>query len=141
MSQLPPLSLSSQEGTPPTPSQRRAAPRFTAEEKELLTSLVKEHARFLENKQTDIASLAKKKEVWKEVARIYNSHHGVTRRDHFQLKKCWANLKQKWKEEAAKEKRERHRTGKSTLQVIRDWRIWAVLHFARLHVLYSWMNT
>nr|XP_037280019.1 myb/SANT-like DNA-binding domain-containing protein 3 [Rhipicephalus microplus] len=28
-----------------------------------------------------------------------------------QLKKCWNNLKQKWKEETAREKRERHKTG------------------------------
>ncbi|XP_077511876.1 myb/SANT-like DNA-binding domain-containing protein 3 [Amblyomma americanum] len=91
--------------------QRKAAPRFTVEEKRLLTSVVNEHKRFLECKKTDVASLAKKSEVWKEVAKIFNSHHGVTRRDHLQLKKCWANMKQKWKEEDAKQKRELHKTG------------------------------
>ncbi|KAL3185360.1 hypothetical protein MRX96_030175 [Rhipicephalus microplus] len=32
-------------------------------------------------------------------------------RYHVQLQKCWNNLNQKWKEEAAREKRERHKTG------------------------------
>ncbi|KAH7936114.1 hypothetical protein HPB52_018432 [Rhipicephalus sanguineus] len=45
------------------------------------------------------------------MAKRYNANQGITRRDHLQLKKCWNNLKQKWKEESARENRERHITG------------------------------
>ncbi|KAL3185936.1 hypothetical protein MRX96_028805 [Rhipicephalus microplus] len=67
--------LSSQE----TPT-RKAAPRFTEDEKTVLIALVGEFKHIIECKKTD-------------------------------LKKCWNNLKQKWQEEAAREKRERHKTG------------------------------
>lgn len=62
----------------------------------------------------------KKNETWKEIAKRYNANHGITRRHHLQLKKCWNNLKQKWKEEAAREKRERHKTGKNNI-FLHDW--------------------
>ncbi|KAH8029789.1 hypothetical protein HPB51_004794 [Rhipicephalus microplus] len=90
----------------------RAAPRFTEDEKTVLIALVGEFKHIIECKKTDVASIAKKKnETWKEIAKRFNSNHGITRRDHVQLKKCWNNLKQKWKEEAARKKRERHKTG------------------------------
>ncbi|KAL3221089.1 hypothetical protein MRX96_029646 [Rhipicephalus microplus] len=97
--------LSSQE----TPT-RNAAPRFTEDEKTVLIALVGEFKHIIECKKTDVASIAKKNETWKEIAKRFNSNHGITRRDHVQLNKCWNNLKQKWKEEAAREKRERHKT-------------------------------
>ncbi|KAL3238981.1 hypothetical protein MRX96_021755 [Rhipicephalus microplus] len=94
--------LSSQE----TP-QLRAAPRFTEDEKTVLVSLVRKFKHVIECKKTDVASPAKKKkiETWKEIAKRYNSNHVITRCDHLQLKKCWNNLEQKWKEETAREKK------------------------------------
>ncbi|XP_077523593.1 myb/SANT-like DNA-binding domain-containing protein 3 [Amblyomma americanum] len=92
-------------------SQRRPAPRFTFEEKEILLGLVKTYQHVLECKKTDVSSLAKKNATWKEIAGLFNSHHGVTRRDPNQLKKCWANMKQKSKGEDATKKRDRHKTG------------------------------
>ncbi|KAL3179565.1 hypothetical protein MRX96_040715 [Rhipicephalus microplus] len=44
------------------------------------------------------------------MAKCFNSNHGITRRDHVQLKKCSNNLKQTWKVEAAREKREHQKT-------------------------------
>ncbi|KAL3217241.1 hypothetical protein MRX96_006140 [Rhipicephalus microplus] len=89
--------LSSQE----TP-QCRAAPRFTEDEKTVLVSPVREY--IIKCKKNDAASTVKKKETWKEIAKCYNSNHEITRHDRLQLKKCWKNLKQKWKEETAREK-------------------------------------
>ncbi|KAL1428494.1 hypothetical protein MTO96_002868 [Rhipicephalus appendiculatus] len=91
--------------------QRKAAPRFTEDEKNVLITLVREFKHIIECKKTDVASTAKKNQTWTEIAKRYNANHGITRRDHLQLKKCWNNLKQKWKEETAREKRERHKTG------------------------------
>ncbi|KAL3220997.1 hypothetical protein MRX96_029701 [Rhipicephalus microplus] len=90
---------------------RKAAPRFTEDEKTVFITLVGEFKHIIECKKTDVASIAKKNETWKEIAKRFNSNTGITRRDHVQLKKCWNNLKQKWKEEAAREKREHHKTG------------------------------
>ncbi|KAH8033699.1 hypothetical protein MRX96_001116 [Rhipicephalus microplus] len=97
--------LSSQE----TPT-RKAAPRFTEDEKTVLMALVGEFKHIIECKKTDVASIEKKNKTWKEIAKRFNYNHGITRRDHVQLKNCWNNLKQKWKKGAAREKRERRKT-------------------------------
>ncbi|KAL3203876.1 hypothetical protein MRX96_041649 [Rhipicephalus microplus] len=85
--------LSSQE----TP-QRKVAPRVTEDEKTVLIALVGEFKHIIECKKTDVAPIAKKNETWKEIANCFNSNHGITRRDHVQLKKCSNNIKQKLKE-------------------------------------------
>ncbi|KAH7945109.1 hypothetical protein HPB49_007017 [Dermacentor silvarum] len=90
---------------------RKPAPRFTPEEKSLLLSLVNNHKKVLECKKTDVASLSAKSAAWKKLAVEYNAQHGVTPRDFKQLKKCWGNMKQKWKEENSEEKRKIHKTG------------------------------
>ncbi|KAH7940688.1 hypothetical protein HPB49_003553 [Dermacentor silvarum] len=89
---------------------RKPAPRFTPEEKSLLLSLVNNHKKVLECKKTDVASLSAKSAAWKKLAVEYNAQHGVTPRDFKQLKKCWGNMKQKWKEENSEEKRKMHKT-------------------------------
>ncbi|KAH6919605.1 hypothetical protein HPB50_029407 [Hyalomma asiaticum] len=89
---------------------RKQAPRFTAEEKSLLLSLVNNHKKVLECKKTDVASVNAKCEAWQKLAVEYNAQHGVTPRHFKQLKKCWGNMKQKWKEENAAEKRKIHKT-------------------------------
>lgn len=62
--------LSSQE----TPS-RKAAPRFTEDEKTVLIALVGEFKHIIECKKTDVASISKKNETWKEIAKRFNSNH------------------------------------------------------------------
>ncbi|KAH8030754.1 hypothetical protein HPB51_011594 [Rhipicephalus microplus] len=84
--------LSSQE----TPT-RNAAPRFTEDEKTVLIALLGEFKHIIEYKKTDVASVEKKNETWKEIAKYFDSNHGITRRDHVQLKKCCNSLKQKLK--------------------------------------------
>ncbi|KAH7959861.1 hypothetical protein HPB49_014424 [Dermacentor silvarum] len=88
----------------------KPAPRFTPEEKSLFLSLVNNHKKVLECEKTDVASLSAKTAAWKKLAVDYNAQHGVTPRDFKQLKKCWGNLKQKWKEEISEEKRKIHKT-------------------------------
>nr|XP_054919005.1 myb/SANT-like DNA-binding domain-containing protein 3 [Dermacentor andersoni] len=102
--------MASEETTAPCGS-RKPAPRFTSEEKSLLLSLVNNHKKVLECKKTDVASLSAKTAAWKKLAVEYNAQHGVTPRDPKQLKKCWGNMKQKWKEENSEEKRKIHKTG------------------------------
>lgn len=92
-------------------SARKSAPRFTEEEKSILVGLVNKYKQILEYKKTDVASINKKAETWIELAKQFNSNHGVTSRDPKQLKKCWGNMKQKWKEQRAEEKREVFKTG------------------------------
>ncbi|KAL3188250.1 hypothetical protein MRX96_003579 [Rhipicephalus microplus] len=98
--------LSSQE----TPT-RKAAPRCTEDEKIVLLALVGEFKHIIEYKKTDAASIAKK---MKHGKRLPSSSIPTTESPGattVQLKKCGNNLKQIWKEEAAREKRERHKTG------------------------------
>ncbi|XP_075543979.1 uncharacterized protein LOC142578482 [Dermacentor variabilis] len=102
--------MASEESTAPCGS-RKPAPRFTSEEKSLLLSLVNNHKKVLECKKTDVASLSARTAPWKKLAVEYNAQHGVTPRDPKQLKKCWGNMKQKWKEENSEEKRKIHKTG------------------------------
>ncbi|XP_075543527.1 uncharacterized protein LOC142577984 isoform X1 [Dermacentor variabilis] len=90
---------------------RKPAPRFTAEEKSMLISFVNKYKKVLECKKTDVASLSAKTQAWKRLCAEYNAQHGVTARDFKQLKKCWGNLKQKWKEEKSEEKRKILKTG------------------------------
>lgn len=92
-------------------SARKSAPRFTEEEKVILVGLVNKYKHILECKKTDVASINKKTATWTELAKQFNSNHGVTSRDPRQLKKCWGNMKQKWKEERAEEKRKVFKTG------------------------------
>ncbi|XP_037512324.1 myb/SANT-like DNA-binding domain-containing protein 3 [Rhipicephalus sanguineus] len=97
-------------------SARKSAPRFTEEEKLILVGLVNKYKHILECKKTDVAFINKKTETWTELAKQFNSNHGVTSRDPRQLKggpfkKCWVNMKQKWKEERAEEKRKVFKTG------------------------------
>lgn len=93
---------------------KRSAPRFTENEKTLLVDLVSRHKHILECKKTDVSSLTAKTETWRKLSNEFNSCHGVTSRDWKQLKKCWCNLKQKWKEEQATQRREVHRTGNTS---------------------------
>ncbi|KAH8009868.1 hypothetical protein HPB51_020660 [Rhipicephalus microplus] len=66
--------LSSQE----TPT-RKAAPRFTEDEKTVLIALVGEFKHIIECKKTDVASIAKNNQTWKEIAKRFNYNHGITR--------------------------------------------------------------
>lgn len=94
---------------------KKPAPRFTEDEKAILTGLVRKYQKILECKKTDVASLSAKAETWKRVCVEFNSNYGVRPRDDKQLKKCWGNLKQKWKEEQSEEKRTLHKTGKQSV--------------------------
>lgn len=90
---------------------KKSAPRFTLDEKHILIGLVQKHKTVLECKKTDISSATLKAETWERLSTEYNCMPGVSPRDSKQLKKCWGNLKQKWKEEESDQKRKIHKTG------------------------------
>jgi fatty acid-binding protein DegV len=70
--------------------------KYTEKEKIILASFVREMGGEIENKKTDATSVQKKQDAWEKIAAHYNSQPEVaTARTSKQLKKLWANLKQK----------------------------------------------
>lgn len=59
-----------------------------------------------------MSSVAAKAAEWEEVAKDFNSVLGVSKRNAGQLKKCWSNMKQKWKDESLCHMWEKFKTGK-----------------------------
>ncbi len=49
--------------------------------------------------------------AWERITKGFNNQNGMIPTDTKQLKKMWDNLKSKTKKDAAKEKKERNRTG------------------------------
>lgn len=69
---------------------------FTEREQIILATLVKEKGAAIENKKTDGTTLQIKNRAWEEVTKHYNIQPEVqTKRTSQQLRKLWANLKQK----------------------------------------------
>lgn len=85
---------------------------FSEEERAVLLELLSRHRSVVENKRTDAASVSRKREAWKKIEDEFNCRHNVTPRQWTQLKKCWENLKDKWKRTNAEDMRERFATGK-----------------------------
>ncbi|XP_042149130.1 myb/SANT-like DNA-binding domain-containing protein 3 isoform X2 [Ixodes scapularis] len=92
-------------------TKKKQSPRFTADEISILSGLVGKHKTIIECKKTDSVSSNLKNETWEKLCNEYNCLPGVSPRDSNQLKKCWGNLKQKWKNERSDEKRKTHKTG------------------------------
>ncbi|KAH7946367.1 hypothetical protein HPB49_023639 [Dermacentor silvarum] len=65
----------------------------------------------VENKRTDGVSLDKKKKTWKEITDEYNCRPDVRFRTEAQLRKCWDNLKEKWRKGKADDMKEVFTTG------------------------------
>ncbi|KAM7282562.1 hypothetical protein ISCGN_002709 [Ixodes scapularis] len=91
-------------------TKKKQSPRFTADEISILSGLVGKHKTIIECKKTDSVSSNLKNETWEKLCNEYNCLPGVSPRDSNQLKKCWGNLKQKWKNERSDEKRKTHKT-------------------------------
>ncbi|KAH7939883.1 hypothetical protein HPB52_018719 [Rhipicephalus sanguineus] len=86
--------------------ERRAKVNFTDEERGVLTDLVNKYREVLENKRTDAVSLQRKQRTWDQLASEFNSRQNVHPRTAKQLKKCWDNLKEKWRRAKADDTRE-----------------------------------
>lgn len=86
---------------------------FSEEERALLLDLVARHKAIIENKKTDAVSVERKRKEWEAIEREFNSQHSVHPRTWQQLKKCWENLKEKWRRGKADDTREIFLTGKS----------------------------
>ncbi|KAH7986024.1 hypothetical protein HPB52_025254 [Rhipicephalus sanguineus] len=84
---------------------------FSEEERTLLLDLLSRHRSVVENKRTDAASMSKKRDSWKKIQDEFNCRHNVTPRTWTQLKKCWENMKDKWRRTSAEDMRERFATG------------------------------
>ncbi|KAH7931854.1 hypothetical protein HPB49_025828 [Dermacentor silvarum] len=69
------------------------------------------HGNVVENKRTDAASVSRKRQAWEKIEDEFNCRHNVTPRKWIQLKKCWENLKDKWRRTNAEDMRERFATG------------------------------
>nr|XP_050042645.1 myb/SANT-like DNA-binding domain-containing protein 3 [Dermacentor andersoni] len=87
---------------------------FSEEERAVLLELVSRHRSVVENKKTDAVSVSRKRESWKKIEDEFNCRHSVTPRTWGQLKKCWENLKDKWRRCNAQDMRERFSTGGGT---------------------------
>ncbi|KAL1478175.1 hypothetical protein MTO96_035160 [Rhipicephalus appendiculatus] len=87
---------------------------FSEEERAVLLDLLSRHRSVVENKRTDAASASRKRDSWKKIEDEFNSRHNVTPRKWTQLKKCWENMKDKWRRTNAEDMRERFATGGGT---------------------------
>ncbi|CAN7995694.1 unnamed protein product [Ixodes hexagonus] len=83
---------------------------FSENEKILLAELVSKY-KLIENKGTNKATTEAKAAAWIALAVEFNSTYGFTKRDEQQLKKCWDNLKTKWKKEKSGDIQDRFATG------------------------------
>ncbi|KAH7978533.1 hypothetical protein HPB49_005809 [Dermacentor silvarum] len=73
---------------------------FSEEERTVLLELVSRHRRVVESK-TDAVTDRRKRESWKKIEDEFNCRHNVMPRTWGQLKKCWENLKDKWRSQDA----------------------------------------
>ncbi|KAH7970166.1 hypothetical protein HPB49_000557 [Dermacentor silvarum] len=87
---------------------------FSEEERAVLLELLSRHRSVVENKRTDAASVSRKRQAWEKIEDEFNCRHNVTPRKWIQLKKCWENLKDKWRRTNAEDMRERFATGGGT---------------------------
>ncbi|KAG0443735.1 hypothetical protein HPB47_014584 [Ixodes persulcatus] len=83
---------------------------FSDNEKALLAELVSKY-KLIESKGTNKATAEVKAAAWAALTVEFNSIHGFYKRDEAQLRKCWDNLKTKWKKEKAVENQNRIATG------------------------------
>lgn len=93
------------------PVERRSKVNFTEEERNVLVDLVSRYSSVLECKQTDAVSVHAKKKAWEKLTEEFNCRHNVRPRTSKQLKKCWDNLKEKWRRAKAEDTREIFKTG------------------------------
>lgn len=93
------------------PVERRSKVNFTEEERNVLVDLVSRYSSVLECKQTDAVSVHAKKKAWEKLTEEFNCRHNVRPRTSKQLKKCWENLKEKWRRAKAEDTREIFKTG------------------------------
>nr|XP_050024771.1 myb/SANT-like DNA-binding domain-containing protein 3 [Dermacentor andersoni] len=84
---------------------------FSEEERSVLIDLVSKYKDLVENKRTDWVSLDKKKTTWKQITDEYNCRPNVRFRTEPQLRKCWDNLKEKWRKGKADNMKEVFTTG------------------------------
>ncbi|KAJ8968687.1 hypothetical protein NQ314_002178 [Rhamnusium bicolor] len=76
---------------------------FTEREQIILASLVKDKAGCIENKRTDGTTLQNKNRAWEEITKRYNIQPEVmSKHTSQQLRKLWANLKQKKRKKTTK---------------------------------------
>jgi hypothetical protein len=69
---------------------------YTLKEKILLASLIRDMGEAIESKKTDAVSVERKNSAWEIITSHYNSQpESTTIRTTQQLKKLWANIKQR----------------------------------------------
>lgn len=69
---------------------------FTDQERKLLRTLIEKDYQLIESKKSDIVSLKRKRQLWDEIVKNFNSA-GLSKRTLQELKKNWDNQKQRAK--------------------------------------------
>lgn len=79
---------------------------FSSDKKALLVELVPKY-KLIVSRSTNKSTAKVKAVAWAALTIKFNSTRGFYKRDEAQLKKCWDNLKTKWKKEKAVENQNR----------------------------------
>uniref|UniRef100_A0A2H1V0Q7 Regulatory protein zeste n=1 Tax=Spodoptera frugiperda TaxID=7108 RepID=A0A2H1V0Q7_SPOFR len=83
---------------------------FTSVERELIVKLVRDRP-VIEDKRTNAKNIELKKRAWEDLTVVYNSQPYVSRRNTYQLKRCWENIKTLRKRELRQKSSSLKRTG------------------------------
>lgn len=89
----------------------RRSENYTADEKDVLITLVDRYKGVIECKKTDQVMLREKDECWSTVETEFNLSFPTRRRSVEQLKQCWRNIKGSTKKLSAKIRRDKFATG------------------------------
>ncbi len=93
-------------------NQSMARKNLTESDLQVLTSLLALHLAIIKDLKKDTVTNEKKEAVWKEITIGFNANPTATiTRTMDQLRKAWENICRRTKEEVAKNKQERRKTG------------------------------
>ncbi|KAK9759125.1 Myb/SANT-like DNA-binding domain [Popillia japonica] len=93
---------------------------FNEQEALDLLSLVANHKKIIENKQTNATTNQEKIHVWKSITEQYNTSHPLNTRNLGQLSAKYENLKHRARKYAAQNKQELYSTGGGPAQTVTD---------------------
>lgn len=93
---------------------RERSTNFSAEETNLLISLIETKKNIIENKKSDASTWQDKEKAWKDIEKAFNSASGAVFRDHKHLKLKYEAIKRDTRKKSAMVRAERYKTGGGT---------------------------
>lgn len=84
--------------------------KINEEQKSVLIKIIKKHKNVIENKKTDYVTNIEKKRAWKAVTQEFNAQTTIPRSEQ-QIKTCFNNIKKKYRQDLAAQKRDVFQTG------------------------------